>query len=479
MFAIISTLCLTGPAQAELVTEEEALQIANNWILLIIHNTGSWGDHTTAEVSSVEEFRSDDRLLGYYCSVKPSGCLIVSLVKGLAPIKVYSYSSTLDPQGDDGPTALLSFQMGRLVRELELQIGPVDQLTPEEVDQVLVYKNLETLNRLNVPPDQFLAELSSSAAKRDYIEEGILLSSYWHQFDPYFLQVPDAHNGCTETNCAVGCVATAAAQIMRYWSWPPGREWAQMPDYVDEHSPTSCVNAVAGLCAAIGSAVGMDYCSNECASSVPTSDMAPVYDSWHYVEPEVVLRDEHSQETWWQMAKAHLDVNEPIQYRIRGHSIVLDGWQEWVTGEYKPEYHMNYGWQDTNFNAWYEIDHLHQIYADASWEEEYMIVGIVPGMSLHSSVAGPVLKFPFNYRYVNRDCTATAADFDPGQFIQFLPGVTLVCTREFMRFSGMPDNLTYLYTPEPDRGIRIDNGAMVFHPGAGIRFQQSRPGPGM
>jgi hypothetical protein len=478
LLAAVAILWPAGPAHSENVTAEEARQIATNWTSRILHRMGSWGEQATAEIASVEEFRSDERLLGYYCTVRPAGFIIVSLVKGLAPVKVYSYTSRLDLEADDGPTAMLEFQMERLIRELELQIGPVADLTPEEVEQALVYKHVETLNRLNVRPDRFLLETSTSTPQQDYIEEGILLSSEWHQSNPYFLQVPDAHNGCTETNCAVGCVATAAAQIMRYWSWPPGREWGRMPDYVDATSPTPCINAVAALCAAIGSAVGMDYCSKECASSVPTADMAPVYDAWHYADCEVVLRDDYSQETWWQMAKAHLDVNEPIQYRIMGHSIVLDGWQEWVTGAYQPEYHMNYGWEDVSFNAWYPIDGLHQIIDGASWEDEYMIVGIVPGMSLHSTVSGPQVKWPFNYRYVNRDCTAAAADFDPGQFIQFLPGVTLVCTRGILRFAGLPDNNTYLYTPEPERGIRIQNGAMVFQPGGGIRFQQSRPGPG-
>jgi len=477
LLAVTAILCLSKPARAENVNADEARQIADNWISMIVNNTGSWGDHTTAEVSSLEEFRSEDRLLGYYCTVEPEGFVMVSLVKGLAPVKVYSYTSRLDPFAVDGPTALLRFQMERLIRGLELQVGPVAELTPEEVEQVVVYKHVETLNKLNVPPDRFQRETQSTGVERDYIEEGIMLSSIWHQLYPYNLQVPTASAGCDEDNCAVGCVATAAAQIMRYWSWPPGRSWGRMPDYADVHSPVLFMEAVAELCASIGSAVGMDYCSDGCSSSAATMDMAPVYDEWHYANCEVVLREEYSAETWWQMAKAHLDVNEPIQYRIVGHSIVMDGWREWVTGAYNPEYHMNYGWQDVSFNAWYELDDLYQVVPDSSWENEYMIIGIVPGMSLHSSVTGPVLKLPFNYHYVNRDCTATAADFDPGQFIQFLPGVTLVCTSEFMRFTGMPDNNTYLYTPEPERGIRIQNGAMVFHPGGGIRFQLSRPGP--
>jgi hypothetical protein len=236
------------------------------------------------------------------------------------------------------------------------------------------------------------------------------------------------------------------------------------------------MNAVAALCSNIGFWVGMDYCSDECASSVPTLDMVQVYDDWHYVECSVAYRGETSQDTWWQLAKAHVSVNEPIQYRIVNHSIVLDGWREWAGGIYNPEYHMNYGWDDAA-TAWYEIDALLQVADGASWEDEYMLVGIYPGMSLHSTVSGPVIQLPFNYRYVNRDCTAAAADFYPGQFIQFLPGVSLVCTRTWMKFTGLPGETTHLYTPVPERGIRIDNGAMVFYPGGGIRFQQSRPGP--
>lgn len=477
LFSIAAVLCFSGPTQSETVTADEARLIATNWISMIEHYTGSWGEQQAAEIESVEEFRLDDLLLGYYCTVEPTGFIIVSLVKGLAPVKVYSSTSTLDRASNDGPAGLFKLQMKRLIREVELQLGPVAELKPEEVEQILVYKHLKSLEKLIKPSDEFLLEISRDAEKRDYIEEEILLTSHWHQYYPYFLQVPAAHNGCTETNCTVGCVATAAAQIMRYWSWPPGRSWRLMPDYADVHSPTACMDAVAELCAAIGSAVGMDYCSEECKSSVPTADMAPVYDAWHYADCSVAYRDETSGDTWWQLAKAHLNVNEPIQYRIMGHSIVLDGWREWYSGTYEPEYHMNYGWDD-GYNNWYRLDHLHQIVEGAGWEDEYMIVGIVPGMSLHNTVSGPVYKLPFNYRYVNRDCTAAGADFHPGQFIQFLPGVSLVCTRTMMKFAGIPDDNTYLYTPEPSRGIRIQNGAMVFYPGCGIRFQQSRPGPG-
>lgn len=174
------------------------------------------------------------------------------------------------------------------------------------------------------------------------------------------------------------------------------------------------------------------------------------------------------------MVKDQLSVNRPIQYRIMGHSIVLDGWREWYYGSYQPEYHMNYGWANEN-NAWYAMDGLHQVVDTANWTHEYMIVGIAPDPSLEGTVNGPVLTLPFPYRYIDRDCAGSYAAFQAGQKIQFLPGVTLYCTEGMVRFDGTPDAHSVLYTPEPNRGIEIHKGAIVMHPGCGIRFRQERP----
>jgi len=46
---------------------------------------------------------------------------------------------------------------------------------------------------------------------------GPLISTTWAQGDPYNQQCPLDSNGC---RTIVGCVATAASQIMKYWSHP-------------------------------------------------------------------------------------------------------------------------------------------------------------------------------------------------------------------------------------------------------------------
>ncbi len=480
MMACAATFCLPSSTFAELVTIDEARQIADNWVRLIIHATGSWGGHQTAQTVEVEEFRSGERLLGYYCTIDPSGYVVISSVKGLAPVKTYSGSSTLDPQSNEGPAALIKFQMERVVHEIEMQAGPLPGVKTEDVERLQLYKYSPVWKMLNVPTEKFADDLNSGAIKGNYMAGDSLLSSGWHQSDPYNRWCPAPTNECPLPHCLVGCVATAGAQIMRYWSWPPGRIWGVMPDSLDSTSSSVAIDAVAELCSSVGQAVGMKYCDNGCESAVPTADMEGVYEGSYYGDCVVPQRIDYTAEQWWAgpgMVRDQISVNRPIQYRILSHSIVLDGWREWYWGYYQPEYHMNYGWADAH-NAWYFIDALHQVVDTGNWSHEYMVIGIVPNVSMETPIAGMYPADPgFPYRYIDRDCYASSTEFQEGQLIQFLPGVVMVCQSGYIRFSGSPAHHSALFTPEPNRGIKIQDGALVVHPGGGIKFQLDRPGP--
>jgi hypothetical protein len=281
---------------AETVSPDEAERIANNWVDLIIHTTGSWGGKINAEVAHIDEFKTEDRLLGYYCAIHPSGYVIVSLAKGLAPVKTYSGTSSLDLEADDGPTDMIKYQMNRMLNEVEIQAGPIAALSVRDVEQVMEYKYGPVLAKLNVSADEFARSLTADPVKANYMEGDSLLSSNWHQFFPYFNHVPEAHNGCTETHCTVGCVALAGAQIFRYWSWPPGRLWGVMPDFLDSSSSALAVDAVAELCHSIGLGVDMDYCSDNCASTAGTWEMEAVYEGSHYGDCVVAQRIYFTQE---------------------------------------------------------------------------------------------------------------------------------------------------------------------------------------
>jgi hypothetical protein len=477
LIVLLALAGLCGPAWAEVATMDEALNVANNWISTIIEHEGSWGGSETAAVDQIQEFKRGDRVLGFCCRVEPSGFVVVSLLKGLAPVKAHSPTSYLDPASDAGPADLLKLKMEFLLDTVENLLGPVAEVQTEDLERIVDIDYRPAWEALQIDCDEFRRALASDDGRNVYEEGEVLLTSNWHQGDPYSRLCPLGFNGCTDAHCRVGCVATAGAQVMRHWRWPPEYDWPNMPDEVLPSSPPAEIDAVALLCVNIGILAGMNYCADPnkpCASSTPTAVMEGVYEDNHYgTECVVVLREDYTWEEWWAgpgMIKDNINVNRPIQYRIKGHSIVCDGWREWFWGYFLPEYHMNYGWAN-DFTTWYVLDALYQV-GGGTYLDEYMVLSIVPDVAISSPVAG---TFPrngaFPYRYFDRDCNGGPATFQAGQLVQFLHTVRLAPHVGDVRFEGASGLHTRLFTRGDDtKGVLIQSGVLKVGPGGVIRL---------
>ncbi len=81
--AFIVIIRFSNPVQSQMVTQNDALTIANNWIEVIIQSKGSWGSSERAEVSNIEELKREERVLGYICQIEPVGYIVISLRKEL------------------------------------------------------------------------------------------------------------------------------------------------------------------------------------------------------------------------------------------------------------------------------------------------------------------------------------------------------------------------------------------------------------
>jgi len=76
------------------------------------------------------------------------------------------------------------------------------------------------------------------------------------------------NDSCPCGHCAVGCVAVAVGQIMRYWKYPYLRyDWCNMPAYLDSLSSIVQADAIARLLKDVAYAVEMDFCDDHCSSS--------------------------------------------------------------------------------------------------------------------------------------------------------------------------------------------------------------------
>ena len=200
---------------------------------------------------------------------------------------------------------------------------------------------------------------------------------HWGQGAPYNNLCP-TYNGTT--HYYVGCVATAATQIMRFYSYPEhgtgsktitvdGKEvsadfgattydWDNMlTSYDDVDYTTLQGTAVATLAAHFGVAVDMEYLP---AGSGAHSMMVPqaFRDYFNYDEAVTMRkRDYYSSSEWLQLIKSELDAGRPVYYAAAsetgssGHAFVCDGYDS------EGFVHINWGWYGTS-DGYFLVSHL-------------------------------------------------------------------------------------------------------------------------
>ncbi len=184
-----------------------------------------------------------------------------------------------------------------------------------------------------------------------------LIQTQWDQGDPYNLLCPGGS--------VTGCVATAMAQIMKYWNYPEhgiGSHSYTHPTYgelsADFQSTTydwnNMINsyygsstyaqkmAVATLMYHCGVSVNMNY--SPTGSGAGNTIVAEALKNYFNYSSDVVYRyrSEYSDNDWIVMLKNDLNLSRPIWYNGSGsgggHAFVFDGYN---SNNY---FHVNWGW---------------------------------------------------------------------------------------------------------------------------------------
>lgn len=191
---------------------------------------------------------------------------------------------------------------------------------------------------------------------------GPLLQTRWSQGNGYNELV--RFNNCPEGKALTGCVATAMAQVMRYWEYPNNYNWSVMPNQIDLLDPlTSSTLEIAKLMNDIGDAVGATYtCSlTNAYTSVAKDVLVNTFGYANYASYITFNMNTIVQELGVFNRPVILRGEEPTG----GHAWVCDGYQrikyisihnpntpyEYETYTFSDYYlHMNWGWNDT-FNT--------------------------------------------------------------------------------------------------------------------------------
>lgn len=206
-----------------------------------------------------------------------------------------------------------------------------------------------------------------------------LLTTMWNQSDPYNVQCP--YDSAHQERTVVGCVATAMAQIMKYWKHPlcgtgshsyryrsygtlsadfgnTSYLWEYMPPVLTNASAITSRRTLQTLSYHCGVSVDMMYGpASTGGSGAYSHKVVSALTNYFKYAPGMSLcnRGDFTDSAWAEQILADLYARRPIYYTGHdtsgGHAFVLDG------ADTSGRYHFNWGWGGFG-DGYYALDNL-------------------------------------------------------------------------------------------------------------------------
>ena len=212
------------------------------------------------------------------------------------------------------------------------------------------------------------------------VVEPLLGDIMWGQDFPFNEMCPTYYSGGQNLHYYVGCVATAATQIMRYYRYPQqgtgsksyvfkGQtlsadfgnttyDWDNMlAFYPSDGVSQEQIDAAATLAYHFGVSVEMEYAEN---GSGALSMLVPHALKTYFGYDKATTmrrRNFYSATEWLELIKHELDNNRPVYYGatsdsgLGGHAFVCDGYDS------EGYVHINWGWYGMS-NGYFLVNHL-------------------------------------------------------------------------------------------------------------------------
>lgn len=356
-FTLILTLFLMAamPMMAERVTPETARKVATTFL----NNNG-------AKVAQLTDLSKAAGFPNLYIFNANPGFVVMSADDCVKPILGYSLTNVFVVEGM--PENIHGWLQGY---NDEIQYA-VDNRMSADAETTQLWKDL--------------IEGNSKAAKATAVVDN-LLSTTWDQNPRYNNLCP--YSSYYGQLTVTGCVATAMAQIMKYWNYPSRGigshsyiheeytdangyhqgfgelsanfgattyDWANMPNALSSTSSDTQIEAVATLMYHCGVSVEMDYgVASIGGSGAATSFVATALQTYFNYQSCTFMYKSANEANWVNMLKTELNAGRPLQYSGRGtgggHSFVCCGYDS------NDKFYFNWGWSGNN-DGFYALDNL-------------------------------------------------------------------------------------------------------------------------
>lgn len=296
----------------------------------------------------------NDQTYFYIFNFENKGYIIVSGDDNVLPILGYSIESTFQTEN-------ISPEVIKWLENYKNQI------------RYVLKNNIKATNEIEGKWDELLNPSNLKNFQNETFSQTVspLIQTEWNQSPFVNAQCPFDESANQQT--VTGCVATAMAQIMKYWSYPSQGfgfhsynhptygtlsanfgattyDWASMPNVVN--SPNE---AVATLMYHSGVSVDMNYGPNSSGAAGATIVTPALINYFGYSSSTIENRFNYTDNQWIAILKQELDALRPMYYEgfggSAGHAFVCDGYDS------NDFFHMNWGWGGA-YDGYFNINAL-------------------------------------------------------------------------------------------------------------------------
>lgn len=340
ILVIIALLLGIITMQAKSVDVAKAQRLGQNYVERKLNDTFQFDLAYT--------FQSETGVATAYVFNFGNGFVVVSADDRYHPILGYSENGSF--RYESAPDGLL-FMLGEVNHEIAQCIA---ENVVQSTDITCQWNNLEAYGVLN--PEKSIPLV------------GPLVQTKWNQDAPYNMYAPNGY--------PTGCVATAMAQLMKYWEWPitgtgehsyewQGQtltanfgettyDWDNMLDVYSTGTVTpENKEAVAVLMSHCGISVDMMYAADGSGAYSPDVPIA-ISNYFSYSDHATHIgKGGYTYDEWIALLKSNIDQQIPLYYSGQGadggHAFVCDGYNN------DGLFHFNWGWGGSS-DGWFLID---------------------------------------------------------------------------------------------------------------------------
>ncbi|MDD4848311.1 MAG: C10 family peptidase [Bacteroidales bacterium] len=373
------------------VDQNRALKVGMNFLK---HNTDlsiakNFSNCRLAYQKEMQTSQGETVTCFYIFNIADKGFVIVSADDAAKPILGYSTES--------------SFDCNDIPENMSVYLNSYTQSIIYAIENQIVHQ--KTLQEWNDMEDnRFSTKVNRSV-------EPLLGTLTWHQNCYYNSLCPEDPEG----NCGhvyAGCVATAMAQIIKFWGQPVNGSgthsyspsgypqqnvnygtttynYSIMPDHLDSTSSEEEIFAVAQLQWHCGVAVDMMY-GNDGSGAYSNDVPEAMVSHFNFGDDmDYCNRDNYSLVQWQNKLKESFDIGYPVYYCAQddngagGHAFVCDGYDE------NDFFHFNWGWNGRD-NGYYAIDALNPTsteYQFNTWQAG--IFNMIPNAVINAMAQAP------------------------------------------------------------------------------------------